>query len=175
MTKEEACAKFAEMVARAPLIAADEARRWRLNGIEVPEVEGCVDIDLNFSPSTNLLPIRRLRLNIGDEVAATAAWLRFPDFKLEPLDQSYRRISSAGYRYEFGAGSFVAQLSVNEAGFVTGYPNLWAPPRPPDEAPRHLRANLLTLIVNRALCRAAVLRCRMPFLTDLSIIETVSA
>ena len=106
-------------------ISADEARRWRLNGIEVPEVEGCVDIDLSFSPSTNLLPIRRLRLNIGDEVTATAAWLRFPDFKLEPLDQSYRRVSGAGYRYESGAGEFVAQLSVNETGFVTGYPNLW--------------------------------------------------
>src|SRR5215475_13102658 len=106
-------------------ILVDEARRWRLNGIEVPEVEGCVDIDLSFSPSTNLLPIRRLRLNVGDEVAATAAWLRFPDFKLEPLDQSYRRISGGGYRYESGAGKFVAQLSVNEAGFVTGYPNLW--------------------------------------------------
>ena len=106
-------------------ISVDEARRWRLNGIEVTDVEGCVDIDLSFSPSTNLLPIRRLRLNVGDEVATTAAWLRFPDFRLEPLAQSYRRISGAGYRYESGAGEFVAQLSVNEAGFVTGYPSLW--------------------------------------------------
>jgi len=106
-------------------ISVDETRRWRLNGVEVPAVEGCLDIDLSFSPSTNLLPIRRLRLNVGDEVAATAAWLRFPDFRLEPLAQSYRRISSAGYRYESGGGEFVAQLSVNEAGFVTGYPNLW--------------------------------------------------
>jgi hypothetical protein len=106
-------------------ISVDETRCWRLNGIKVPEVEGCADIDLSFSPSTNLLPIRRLRLNVGDEVAETAAWLSFPDFKLEPLDQSYRRISSSGYRYESAAGKFVAQLSVNETGFVTGYPNLW--------------------------------------------------
>jgi uncharacterized protein len=106
-------------------ISVNEARRWRLNGVEVPAVEGCLDIDLSFSPSTNLLPIRRLRLNVGDEVAATAAWLRFPDFILEPLAQSYRRISGAGYRYESGGGEFVAQLSVNEVGFVTSYPNLW--------------------------------------------------
>jgi hypothetical protein len=106
-------------------ISVDEARRWRLNGVEVPAVEGCLDIDLNFSPATNLLPIRRLRLNVGDEVAATAAWLRFPSFRLEPLAQSYRRNSSAGYRYESGGGEFVAQLSVNEVGFVTSYPNLW--------------------------------------------------
>jgi hypothetical protein len=106
-------------------ISVNEARRWRLNGVEVPAVEGCLDIDLSFSPSTNMLPIRRLRLNVGDEVAATAAWLRFPDFRLEPLTQSYRRISGAGYRYESGGGEFVAQLSVNEVGFVTSYPNLW--------------------------------------------------
>jgi uncharacterized protein len=106
-------------------ISVNEARRWRLNGVEVPAVEGCLDIDLSFSPSTNLLPIRRLRLNVGDEVAATAAWLRFPDFRLEPLAQSYRRISGAGYSYESGSREFVAQLSVNEVGFVTSYPNLW--------------------------------------------------
>jgi uncharacterized protein len=106
-------------------VSVDDARRWRLNGVEVPEVEGCVDIDLSFSPSTNLLPIRRLRLNIGDEVAATAAWLHFPDFRLEPLDQSYRRISAAGYHYESVRGEFAGQISVNETGFVTSYPNLW--------------------------------------------------
>jgi len=106
-------------------VSVDDARRWRLNGVEVPAVEGCVDIDLSFSPSTNLLPIRRLRLDIGEKFAATAAWLRFPGFTLEPLDQSYRRIAGGAYRYESGSGKFVAQLSVNEAGFVTGYPNLW--------------------------------------------------
>jgi hypothetical protein len=106
-------------------ISVDETRRWRLNGVDIPEVEGCVDIDLSFSPSTNLLPIRRSRLNVGDEISATAAWLRFPDFKLEPLDQSYRRVSGSAYRYESGGGKFFAQLSVNATGFVTGYPNLW--------------------------------------------------
>lgn len=106
-------------------VSVDDARRWWLNGMEVPEVAGCVDIDLSFSPSTNLLPIRRLRLDVGEEVAVKAAWLRFPDFTLEPLDQSYRRIAGGFYRYESGSGKFVAQLSVNEAGFVTGYPNLW--------------------------------------------------
>ena len=107
-------------------ILVDDSRRWRLNGIDVPEVDGCVDIDLSFSPSTNLLPIRRLRLDVGDEVAARAAWLRFPDFRLEPLDQSYRRVAGGTYHYESRGGKFVAELSVNEAGFVTGYPKLWA-------------------------------------------------
>src|SRR5687768_10195802 len=70
-------------------IEADPDGRWRLNGAEVPEVAGCVDVDLNFSPSTNLLPIRRLGLQVGEEGAVSAAWLRFPSFALERLDQTY--------------------------------------------------------------------------------------
>jgi hypothetical protein len=74
-----------------------DAGRWRLNGVECPQVEGCIDVDLNFSPSTNLLPIRRLDLPIGDEAEVRAAWLRFPDFVLEPLPQVYHRTGERAY------------------------------------------------------------------------------
>ena len=106
-------------------LAVDRARSWRLNGTERPEVAGCVDLDLNFSPSTNLVPIRRLDLAIGRHAEVRAAWLRFPDFTLQPLAQLYRRIDVAVYRYESAGGSFATELQVNAAGFVTRYPNFW--------------------------------------------------
>ena len=106
-------------------IQVDEAHRWRINGAECPSVEGCIDIDLNFSPSTNLLPIRRRDLAAGQEAEVRAAWLRFPSFTLEPLMQIYRRIDQSTYRYESGGGRFVTELKVNRAGFVTSYPNIW--------------------------------------------------
>jgi len=106
-------------------LSIDSARRWRLNGIECPDVMGCLDLDLNFSPSTNLLPIRRLNLAVGEEAKVKAAWLRFPSFKLEPLEQIYRRIDLMTYRYESAGGKFVTALEVNAAGFVTRYPNFW--------------------------------------------------
>lgn len=99
--------------------------RWRLGGEEQPQVEGCVDVDLNFSPSTNLLPIRRLNLEVGQEAEVKAAWVRFPDFRLERLEQVYRRTAPTVYRYESAGGKFVRDLQVNEAGFVTLYPGLW--------------------------------------------------
>lgn len=102
-------------------LAADSTRRWRLNGADCPAVAGCIDLDLNFSPSTNLLPIRRLGLAIGQEAEVRAAWLRFPSFLLEPLEQRYRRIDASTYRYE-SAGGFVAELRVNAEGLVTLYP-----------------------------------------------------
>ncbi len=95
---------------------------WRLNGAECPAVAGCLDFDLNFSPSTNLLPVRRLGLAVGGSATVRAAWLRFPSFALEPLDQMYRRTSDDVYRYESGGDRFTADLRVNPTGFVTHYP-----------------------------------------------------
>jgi hypothetical protein len=106
-------------------VSVDTTGHWQLDGAECQAVSGCTDIDLNFSPSTNLLPIRRLGLEIGGEAEVHAAWLRFPSFKLERLDQRYSRVGPETYRYESAGGAFVTDLEVNSAGFVTLYPNFW--------------------------------------------------
>ena len=98
---------------------------WTLDGRPCPQVAGAVDIDLNFSPSTNLLPIRRLDLAIGEERGVRAAWLRFPGFALEPLEQTYRRLDRHTYRYSSADGAFVRDLPVDARGFVLAYPDFW--------------------------------------------------
>jgi len=98
---------------------------WFINDEEQVSLEGCVDVDLNFSPSTNLLPIRRLNLKVGESAEVNAAWLRFPSFKAEPLKQTYRRIDENTYRYESGGGTFMKDLKVNSVGLVTSYPGIW--------------------------------------------------
>ena len=105
--------------------AVEPDRRWLMNGVEQAAVHGCTDVDLNFSPSTNLLPIRRLNLSIGEHAPVSAAWLRFPTFEVERLDQIYRRIDETTYRYESNGGAFAAELKVNQFGLVTNYPGLW--------------------------------------------------
>jgi uncharacterized protein len=106
-------------------LLVDSAQHWQINGVECPTVTGCIDVDLGFSPSTNLLAIRRLDLDIGEEAKAQAAWLSFPGFTLEVLEQLYRRNQEASYHYESAGGSFVAELEVNATGFITQYPGLW--------------------------------------------------
>ena len=100
-------------------ITVDGEGVWRLEGAEVEAVAQCIDVDLNFSPSTNTLPIRRLQLEIGEEAEVRAAWLRFPSFELEPLVQRYRRIDEHTYQYD--SGTFSADVVVNDAGLVTSY------------------------------------------------------
>jgi uncharacterized protein len=106
-------------------VSIDAEQRWYLNGTECAAVAGCIDIDLGFSPSTNLLPIRRLSLPVGEEADVKAAWLPFPSLVFEVLSQVYRREGERTYRYEAGGGTFVRVLEVNSVGFVTTYPGLW--------------------------------------------------
>jgi hypothetical protein len=102
-----------------------DEKGWTLNGVEVPSVSFCQDIDFGFSPATNLLAIRRLKLAAGQNAMVRAAWVRFPDFNLEPLEQSYTRIDANTYRYESDNGRFKKDLKVTEDGFVIEYPGLW--------------------------------------------------
>ncbi len=106
-------------------LTADADRRWRLDGAEQPQVEGCIDVDLGFTPATNLLALRRLDLPVGAAAEVRSAWLDFPGLTMEPLPQTYRRTSETTYAYESNGGAFTAELRVNEAGFVTHYPGLW--------------------------------------------------
>ena len=99
--------------------------RWMHNETELPQFDGCIDIDLNFSPSTNTLPIRRLRLAVGASARVRVAWLRFPDFTLHVAEQSYTRI--AADRYEYRNGKFRSEISVDSIGLVRDYPPVWEP------------------------------------------------
>ena len=106
-------------------VTVDPERRCYLDGAECPAVAGCIDIDLGFSPATNLLPIRRLSLRPGEYAEVRAAWLPFPSLVFELLPQVYRREGEHTYRYESAGGAFVRLLEVSAVGFVRSYPGLW--------------------------------------------------
>lgn len=98
---------------------------WYVNGTMMPALDGCIDVDLGFSPATNLLPIRRLRLAVGARAVVRAAWVRFPELTLAVLEQEYVRTGETTYHYEGAGGAFQRELSVNTDGFVLEYPGLW--------------------------------------------------
>jgi hypothetical protein len=110
-------------------------RQWRIEREPVPDptataddpalLHGLVDVDLGFSPVTNTLPIRRLDPAIGEAVAVTAAWVRFPELTIEPLPQTYTRLAERRYRYESAGGAFVAEIEVDDLGLVTAYEAGW--------------------------------------------------
>jgi uncharacterized protein len=92
---------------------------WKVNGTVERKLKGCPDVDLGCSPSTNTLPIRRLRLAVGGSQKIQAAWVRFPELTVEKSVQTYTRLDEYTYRYE--SGSFSAELMVDDDGLVASY------------------------------------------------------
>lgn len=98
--------------------------RWSIDGVHDPTFDGCVDVDLGWTPATNLLPIRRLGLNPGETVDVETAWLRFPELEFTRGRQRYTRLDESTYRYQ--SGDFARDLTVDRYGFVTAYgDDLW--------------------------------------------------
>ena len=108
-------------------VSADGEGHWSLNGAPMPLVEGALDIDLGFTPATNLLPIRRLNLAVGRRADVRTAWVRFPELRVEALEQSYEREAERVFRYEAWVDGerFEARLDTDEFGRVLLYEGLW--------------------------------------------------
>jgi hypothetical protein len=92
---------------------------WTVNGAAERSLRGCHDVDLGCSPSTNTLPIRRLRLAIGATQTIQAAWVVFPELTVVKAAQTYARLDESTYRYS--SGDFAAELTVDDDGLVTTY------------------------------------------------------
>ena len=105
------------------LVVRDERGRWTVDGADRADLADCDDVDLEFSPSTNTLPIRRLDLPVGASAPVAAAWVRFPALTVEVIRQTYERTGERDYRYR--SGSFTADLAVDDAGLVIDYPGIW--------------------------------------------------
>lgn len=106
-------------------IRKGKGETWLLNEVEQPQVQGCTDVDLGFTPATNLIALRRLSMRIGDTKAAPAVYLRFPELDVVLLEQSYERIGPREYNYGAPAYDYSGVLEVSEEGFVVKYPGLW--------------------------------------------------
>jgi uncharacterized protein len=92
---------------------------WTVDGAPAKALKGCTDIDLGCSPSTNTLPIRRLRLAVGATATIQAALVTFPALEVVKTAQTYTRLDESTYR--FVLGDFEADLTVDEDGLVAAY------------------------------------------------------
>jgi hypothetical protein len=108
-------------------LAADGEGHWKRDGLSAPDLAGALDVDLGFTPATNTLPIRRLALVVGESAPVRSAWIRFPELRLEPLEQTYTREAEVTFRYRALVDDepFIAQLDVDAFGRVVRYEGLW--------------------------------------------------
>jgi hypothetical protein len=121
-------ARVTGFVGKAPVDLRIRSRRgaqWELDGKRQPRVRGCIDVDLGFTPATNLLAVRRLALRVGEAADAPAAYLAFPEMDLRVLPQHYRRVSRAEYDYRAPTFGYRGTLRISRIGAVVDYPGLF--------------------------------------------------
>jgi len=73
---------------------------WRLDGVAVEGLGRLLDLDLSFTPATNVLQLRRAAPPLGLTVDLPAAWFNLDDATLAELPQRYERLSEISCRYQ---------------------------------------------------------------------------
>jgi hypothetical protein len=104
---------------------------WTIDGRAVPGLEHCLDLDFGFTPATNLLQLRRIALEVGQQRDVPAAWFDVDEEGLILLPQTYERRSESTYWYESPTADYAAELEVDRKGFTRHYPELWIAETPP--------------------------------------------
>jgi uncharacterized protein len=111
-------------------LLADGEGHWKRGGEEsVPELDGCIDVDISATPFTNTLPIRRLGLKPGEFEELLVTYIRVPELLVGPERQRYGCLEAQTdgglYRFEALPSGFTAELPVDTEGLVIDYPGLF--------------------------------------------------
>jgi hypothetical protein len=107
----------------AVALQSDGEGRWTAGERELEAIEGCLDVDLEFTPATTIIAINRLEPPLGEEVTTDAAWVRFPGRDIGRIVQRYERIGDRTYRYRTGESE--ATLALREDGLIRNFGSLW--------------------------------------------------
>jgi hypothetical protein len=114
--------------ARDVRIVGDGEGRWTVDGVAAAVVDGCLDVDLEASACTNMLPVRRLALGVGEQAHAPAVYVRAPSLTVERLEQTYTRVGDEDGLHQYDYASprfdFHARLSFDDRGLVHEYPGI---------------------------------------------------
>lgn len=97
---------------------------WTLNGKNFGMAE-VADLDLGFTPATNLVQLKRVGLPVGNAAKFDVAWLDAGADVLVRLPQEYLRTSESDYDYNSPTVDYRATIVLAPSGFAAAYPGLW--------------------------------------------------
>lgn len=107
-------------------LQADGEGHWKNeDGKPLPQLDGCIDIDLSCSPFTNTLPIRRLGAALHRRHEIDVAYITVPDMTVAPSRQVYTALGTNHYRFESPRDAFQADIETDADGLVVHYPGLF--------------------------------------------------
>jgi hypothetical protein len=104
-------------------LRSDGAGRWSdEKGRPLPELDGCIDVDISVTPFTNTLPIRRLGLAPDASDDVVVVFLAVPALTVRRARQRYVCLGPERYLFESLETGYRAELRVDSQGLVVDYP-----------------------------------------------------
>lgn len=108
------------------VLQADGRGNWTDGGgMPLHELDGCVDVDIQATPFTNTLPIRRLALKPHQQETFRVAYVRVPSLDVSAEEQCYTGLADGRVRYESVETGFTRDLDVDRDGSVVTYHGLF--------------------------------------------------
>lgn len=96
------------------------------DGEGLPELAGCIDVDIEATPYSNTLPIRRLNLQPGESREIGVVYVSVPTLDVSVKRQVYTCLErDRRYRFQSVDSGFTADLPVDHDGLVLDYPGLF--------------------------------------------------
>jgi len=112
------------------LMFSDGEGNWtNQNGEIIAELNGCIDVDIYYSPFTNTVAIKRLNLKLNESGEIITAYINTPELTAVPDPQRYTFLEQSPelskYLYESIDSDFKAELSVDSDMLLIEYPQFF--------------------------------------------------
>lgn len=104
------------------MLSVDNVGRWfNQNNEHLPDLDGCIDIDISATPFSNSLPLKRLEEQLAIPQQLKVVYINIPELEVSVVIQRYTRISENRYQYQNLVSGFNAELTIDEQGLVLSY------------------------------------------------------
>src|SRR5260221_6828840 len=95
----------------------------------IESLRGCSDVDIQVTPFTNTLPIKRLNLKQNESKEIAVVYVSVPELNLSKFEQRYTCLSKdkdgGVYKYESLISGFTSELKVDADELVVDYPGIF--------------------------------------------------
>lgn len=108
------------------LLTEGDGRWTDANEQHIPELDGILDVDIQWSPLTKTLPLKRLDMQVGAEHELRVAYISLPKLALQVVEQVFSRPDDSTIAFSAPGEPDKDLITVDQNGYVTDYTEVFS-------------------------------------------------